>query len=72
MTLPDDAFVESALDRQDALSAAARFQVRRVSEGIAIQLQDASSDADACIPIDRALALLEDALERGRVVILQT
>ncbi|MCD9096696.1 hypothetical protein [Luteimonas fraxinea] len=72
MSIPDDAFVESALDRHDALSASARFHVRRVAEGVVIRLQDADSDVDACIPIDRALALLEKALERGNAVILQT
>ena len=72
MSIPADAFVESALDRQDALSAADRFHVRRVPGGVALQLQDGSADPSVCIPIDRALALLEDALERGRAVTIHT
>lgn len=72
MSIPDDAFVEPALDRVDALSAAARFHVRRVPGGVALQLKDESADPGACIPLERALALLEDALERGRAVTIHT
>jgi len=72
MSIPADAFQEDALDRTDAMSAVDRFHVRRVHGGVALQLRDAADDPIACIPIDRALALLEDALERVRAVTIHT
>ena len=65
-----DALHVTALDHQDALAASPRFVVLKTPGGIRLQLQDDDGDPDARLTIDRAMALLESALEHGRVVIL--
>ena len=67
---PSDALHETALDRQDALTASPRFVVLKTSAGIRFQLQDDDGDPDTRLTIDRALVLLENALEQGRAVTL--
>lgn len=65
-----DALLETALDHQDALAASPRFVVLKTPNGIRLQLQDDDGDPDTRLTIDRVMALLESALEQGRVVIL--
>ena len=67
---PSDALHETALDRQDALTASPRFVVLKTPNGIRLQLQDDDGDPDTRLTIDRAMALLESALEQGRAVTL--
>ena len=67
---PSDALHENALDRQDALTASPRFVVLKTPNGIRLQLQDDDGDPDTRLTIDRAMALLESALEQGRAVTL--
>ena len=66
-----DALHETALDRQDALAASPRFVVLKTPNGIRLQLQDDDGDPDTRLTIDRALVLLENALEQGRAIIVQ-
>lgn len=65
-----DALHETALDRQDALAASPRFVVLKTPGGIRLQLQDDDGDPDTRLTIDRALVLLENALEQGRAITL--
>lgn len=65
-----DAFVDDSMDRQDALAASPRFVVLKTPGGIRLQLQDEDGDPDKRLTIDRAMALLESALEQGRAVTL--
>lgn len=65
---PSDALHETALDRQDALTASPRFVVLKTPAGISFQLQDDDGDPDARLTTDRALALLVNALEQGSAV----
>lgn len=65
-----DTLHETALDRQDALGASPRFVVLKAPNGIRLQLQDDDGDPDTRLTIDRAMALLESALEQGRAVTL--
>lgn len=66
-----DALHETALDRQDALAASPRFVVLKTPGGIRLQLQDDDGDPDTRLTIDRALVLLENALEQGRAITVQ-
>ena len=66
-----DALHETALDRQDALAASPRFVVLKTPNGIRLQLQDDDGDPDTRLTIDRALVLLENALEQGRAITVQ-
>lgn len=66
-----DAIHETALDRQDALAASPRFVVLKTPGGIRLQLQDDDGDPDTRLTIDRALVLLENALEQGRAITVQ-
>ena len=66
-----DALHETALDRQDALAASPRFVVLKTPGGIRLQLQDEDGDPDTRLTIDRALVLLENALEQGRAITVQ-
>lgn len=66
-----DALYETALDRQDALAASPRFVVLKTPGGIRLQLQDDDGDPDTRLTIDRALVLLENALEQGRAITVQ-
>jgi hypothetical protein len=66
-----DALYETALDRQDALAASPRFVVLKTPNGIRLQLQDDDGDPDTRLTIDRALVLLENALEQGRAITVQ-
>ena len=63
-----DALHETALDRQDALAASPRFVVLKTPRGIRFRLQEDDGDPDARLTIDRALALLVNALEQGSAV----
>jgi len=65
-----DALHETVLDIQDALAASPRFVVLKTPNGIRLQLQDDDGDPDTRLTIDRAMALLESALEQGRAVTL--
>lgn len=65
-----DALHETVLDIQDALAASPRFVVLKTPNGIRLQLQDDDGDPDTRLTIDRAMALLESALEHGRAVTL--
>lgn len=64
-----DALHETVLDIQDAL-AASPFRGPEDPNGIRLQLQDDDGDPDTRLTIDRAMALLESALEQGRAVTL--
>ena len=66
-----DALYEAAIDRQDALGASPRFVVLKTPGGIRLQLQDDDGDPDTRLTIDRALVLLENALEQGRAITVQ-
>ena len=66
-----DALHETALDRQDALAASPRFVVLKTPGGIRLQLQDDDGDPDTRLTIDRALVLLDNALEQGRAITVQ-
>ena len=66
-----DTLHETALDRQDALAASPRFVVLKTPGGIRLQLQDDDGDPDTRLTIDRALVLLENALEQGRAITVQ-
>lgn len=66
-----DALHETALDHQDALAASSRFVVMKTPGGIRLQLQDDAGDPDTRLTIDRALVLLENALEQGRAITVQ-
>jgi len=44
--------------------------VLKTPNGIRLQLQDDDGDPDTRLTIDRAMALLESALEQGRAVTL--
>ena len=66
-----DAFHENALDRQEALAASPRFVVLKTPNGIRLQLQEDDGDPDTRLTIDRALVLLENALEQGRAITVQ-
>lgn len=66
-----DALHETVLDIQDALAASPRFVVLKTPNGIRLQLQDDDGDPDTRLTIDRALVLLENALEQGRAIIVQ-
>lgn len=65
-----DALHETVLDIQDALAASPRFVVLKTPGGIRLQLQDDDGDPDTRLTIDRALVLLENALEQGRAITL--
>ena len=65
-----DALHETVLDIQDALAASPRFVVLKTPNGIRLQMQDDDGDPDTRLTIDRAMALLESALEQGRAVTL--
>lgn len=65
-----DTLHETALDLEDALGASPRFVVLKTPNGIRLQLQDDDGDPDTRLTIDRAMALLESALEQGRAVTL--
>ena len=65
-----DALHETVLDIQDALAASPRFVVLKTPGGIRLQLQDDDGDRDTRLTIDRALVLLENALEQGRALTL--
>ena len=66
-----DALYETSLDRQDALAASPRFVVLKTPGGFRLQLQDDDGDPDTRLTIDRALVLLENALEQGRAITVQ-
>ena len=66
-----DALHDTDLDRQDALAASPRFVVLKTPNGIRLQLQDDDGDPDTRLTIDRALVLLENALEQGRAITVQ-
>ena len=66
-----DALYETSLDHQDALAASPRFVVLKTPGGIRLQLQDDDGDPDTRLTIDRALVLLENALEQGRAITVQ-
>ena len=66
-----DTLHETALDRQDALAASPRFVVLKTPGGIRLQLQDDDGNPDTRLTIDRALVLLENALEQGRAITVQ-
>ena len=66
-----DALHETSLDHQDALAASPRFVVLKTPNGIRLQLQDDDGDPDTRLTIDRALVLLENALEQGRAITVQ-
>ncbi len=65
---PSEAFVDDSINRQDALAASTRFTVQRTPDGVRVQLQEGDGDPGTGLTIDRALALLENLLEQGRVV----
>ena len=66
-----DAFVDDSMDRRHALAASPRFVVLKTTDGIRLQLQDDDGNPDTRLTIDRALMLLENALEQGRAITVQ-